>query len=142
MESSSDLVYEGKLIHETTYERRKHKYKEVEISGVKIDFYDHKNKIIHETKKSDKLEEVHEWQLKYYIYIFEKNGISGVTGIIEYPILKQKLEVRLTDLDKIILDSYIKEIEVILNSIKCPSIKKTKICNKCSYYDFCFIGES
>ena len=71
MEHTSDLVYEGKLIHEESYPRRSAKYEEVEIDGIKVDYYDTGNKIIHEIKKSDKIERAHEWQLKYYIYIFD-----------------------------------------------------------------------
>src|SRR5574344_2057004 len=82
-ESTSDLVYEGKLIHEDSYPQRSAKYEEVEMDGIKVDYYDVKNKVIHEIKKSDKVDKAHEWQLKYYIYVFEKNGISGVSGILE-----------------------------------------------------------
>lgn len=62
MEHTSDTVYEGKLIHEETYPQRSTKYEEVQIGGAKIDFYDAKNKIIHEIKKSPKLHEAHLWQ--------------------------------------------------------------------------------
>ena len=69
METTSDLVYEGKLLHETSYPRRAEKYQEIELDGVKIDYYDPRNKVIHEIKKSDKHEEAHEWQVKYYLYV-------------------------------------------------------------------------
>ena len=58
MEHTSDLVYEGKLIHEESYPQRSAKYEEVEIDGSKVDYYDTGNKIIHEIKKSDKIERV------------------------------------------------------------------------------------
>ena len=56
MEHTSDLVYEGKLIHETSYPQRSERYEELEIAGCKIDFYDANNKVVHEIKKSDKIE--------------------------------------------------------------------------------------
>jgi len=59
MEQNSDLVYEGKLIHESTYLQRSEKYEEIEIDGIKIDYYDKKRKVIHEVKKSDKMEVAH-----------------------------------------------------------------------------------
>jgi len=40
MEQTSDLVYDGKLIHETSYPQRSERYEEVEIDGIKIDYYD------------------------------------------------------------------------------------------------------
>ena len=51
MEHSSDLVAEGKLIGENTYNQRPEKYVEIEIDNIKIDFYDAKNKVIHELQK-------------------------------------------------------------------------------------------
>ncbi len=80
MEHTSEIVAEGKLIGETTYPQRPEKYTEVEVGGSKIDFYDAKNKIIHEIKKSNKAEEAHEWQVKYYIWLLQQNGVRGVTG--------------------------------------------------------------
>ncbi len=59
MEHTSDLVYEGKLIHENTYDRRNKKYKEIKIDGIKLDYFDLKNKVIHEIKKSPKLFDSH-----------------------------------------------------------------------------------
>lgn len=50
MEQESDLVYEGKLVHESSYPQRTSKYEEVEIDGIKVDYYDAKNKVIHEIK--------------------------------------------------------------------------------------------
>ena len=35
MEQESDLVYEGKLIHEESYPERSSKYEEVAIDGIK-----------------------------------------------------------------------------------------------------------
>ena len=76
MEQESDLVYEGKLVHESSYPQRTSKYEEVEIDGIKVDFYDAKNKVIHEIKKSNKVDKAHEWQLKYYMYAFEQHGLD------------------------------------------------------------------
>jgi CRISPR-associated exonuclease Cas4 len=65
-------VAEGKLIGETSYPQRAEKYSEIEILGSKIDYYDRTKKVIHEVKKSDKMEEAHAWQVKYYIWLLEK----------------------------------------------------------------------
>ncbi|MDI9593129.1 MAG: CRISPR-associated protein Cas4, partial [Bacteroidota bacterium] len=85
MEHTSDLVYDGKLIQETTYPQRSERYEELEMGGIKIDFFDARNKVIHEIKRSNKIERAHEWQVKYYIYVLEQTGIEGVSGILEYP---------------------------------------------------------
>ena len=141
MEHTHDAVSEGKLIHETSYSQRSGKYEEIAIDGIKIDFYDAKNKVIHELKKSSKLHEAHIWQLKYYIYVFEKNGIDGVSGILEYPKERKTEEVYLSSIDK----ERIKEIEFeileIIDSETIPEIIKMSRCKNCAYYDFCFVGE-
>lgn len=141
MEHTSDTVAEGKLIGETTYPQRPEKYTEIEIGGSKIDFYDAKNKIIHEIKKSDSIEQAHEWQVKYYISLLHQNGIEGVTGIIEYPKLKQTNKVELSKDDSICLEEIKQNIERIVADEKCPPVINSKICKKCSYYDFCYVNE-
>lgn len=141
MEQNSDLVYEGKLIHEDTYPQRSEKYEEVQIGSIKVDFYDSKNKIIHEIKKSNKIETAHQWQLKYYIYIFEKSGIEEVSGILEYPKLRKKEEIYLSDIDRERIVEIENEIEKITTSDTCPDVINSKICKKCAYYDFCYADE-
>lgn len=138
MEHTSDTVYEGKMIGETTYPQRPGKYTEMEISGSKIDFYDAKNKVVHEIKKSDKAEEAHEWQVKYYIWLLQQNGIEGVTGTLEYPRLRETKEVRLTASDEVYLQSAIAQIKALVEDERCPPVINAKICKSCSYYDFCY----
>lgn len=140
-EHTSDIVYEGKLIHKESYPQRSEKYEEVEIDGIKVDYYDAKNKVIHEIKKSNKVEKAHEWQLKYYMYVFEKHGIEGVSGILEYPALRKTNKVFLSDVDRNMICEMMVEIEKIADSESCPPIMKKSICENCSYFDFCNISE-
>lgn len=141
MEHNSEAVAAGKLIHETTYPQRAEKYTELEIAGSKIDFYDAKNKVIHEIKKSDKMEIAHEWQVKYYILLLQQNGIDDVKGILEYPKLRETKEVLLEESDKIYLLAVKQQISEIIISDNCPPTINSPICKKCSYYDFCYVGE-
>ena len=141
MEHTSDVVAEGKLIGETTYPQRPEKYTEVDIGGSKIDFYDAKAKVIHEIKKSDSVETAHQWQVKFYIWLLEQNGIEGVTGIVEYPKLREKTEVLLTDDDRATLENTVKTIKSMAQREECPARINAKICKSCSYYDFCYIED-
>ena len=141
MEDTSDLVYDGKLIHETSYPQRSERYEEVEIDGVKIDYYDARNKVIHEIKRSDRVEPAHEWQVKYYIYVLERNGVKGVSGLLEYPTLRQTTKVELTDADRQNIAEMEKKIMKIIQSDNCPPVLHSKICKSCSYYDFCYVEE-
>ena len=71
---------------------------------------DSKNKVIHEIKKSNKVDKAHEWQLKYYMYVFEQHGIEGVKGILEYPLLRKTKEVILTDVDRDDIQVYLRTL--------------------------------
>ncbi|HWK02100.1 MAG TPA: CRISPR-associated protein Cas4 [Puia sp.] len=142
MEHTSDMVSEGRLIHEISYPQRAEKYTEISIGGSKIDFYDAKNKVIHEIKKSDSMEAAHEWQVKYYIWLLEQNGIEGVSGIIEYPKFRQTKEVKINEEDRKYLEEIIKQIKTIADDEQCPArLNNNKLCKKCSYYDFCYTDE-
>jgi CRISPR-associated exonuclease Cas4 len=140
-EHTSDLVSEGKLIHEESYPQRSERYEELEIDGIKLDFYDARNRVIHEIKKSDKVEEAHRWQLKYYIHVLERNGVEGVTGVLEYPTLRQTEKVELTDHDRTEIIEIEQKIAHLLEQDQCPPLEKKGICKRCSYYDFCYVEE-
>jgi len=141
MEHTSEVVAEGKLIGETSYLDRAAKYTELEIDGIKIDYYDAKNKVIHEVKKSDRAEYAHVAQVKYYMYVLRRNGISEVTGILEYPKMKQRQVVEWEEGDEEKIKEWISEISNMVSTSNCPSLLNSKICKKCSYYDFCYAGE-
>ncbi|MDD3080208.1 MAG: CRISPR-associated protein Cas4 [Paludibacter sp.] len=141
MEHTSDLVYEGKMIHEESYPQRPERYEELEIDGIKIDFYDARNKVVHEIKKSNKVEEAHRWQVKYYIYMLERNGVEGVTGLLEYPTLRQTEKVELTDDDRKRIVETGKAIEALIQQDECPPVINSKICKQCSYYEFCYVKD-
>ena len=141
MEHNSDLVYEGKLVHEDSYPQRSVKYEEVAIDGIKVDYYDARNKVIHEIKKSNKVAKAYEWQLKYYMYVFEQHGINGVKGILEYPELRKTSEVVLTDVDRENIALIRQDICNIIELDLCPPIVKKGLCKNCSYFEFCYSNE-
>ena len=136
MEQNSDVVAMGRFISESTYKREKH---EVQIDDIVLDYYDEKNKIIHEIKKSDKMEDTHIWQVKYYISVLENKGISGVKGEIDYPKLRQKIDVELTDKDRTELADIKTNIKMIIEQAVPPEVINEPFCKKCSYYDLCYV---
>lgn len=140
-EHTSDLVYEGRLIHEESYPQRSSRYEEIELDGIKVDYYDAKRKVIHEIKKSNKVEAAHEWQLKYYIYVFEQNGMEGVSGLLEYPALRRTKEVTLCDADRSRIVEMLDEIQQIVSDENCPPLQEKDICRSCSYFEFCYAKE-
>lgn len=142
MEHTSETVAEGKLLHETSYPQRAGKYTEIEIGGSKIDFYNASEKIIHEIKKSNKVESAHEWQLKYYILILEQHGIPDVDGILEYPKIRETKRVKLSENDREYLNEICTAIQLLIDSDICPPRIKKSFCKSCSYYDFCWVQEN
>jgi CRISPR-associated exonuclease Cas4 len=141
MEHTSNLVAEGKLIHETSYQQRSEKYTEIQLEGIRIDYFDPVNKVIHETKKSGSNEAAHKWQLKYYIYVLKQHGMDGAIGILEYPKQRKTEKVTITPEDEDQLKKIETDIRELVVSASCPPrIKKSK-CRNCSYFDFCWSNE-
>lgn len=140
MEQTSDTVAMGKFISESTYEREKH---EIHIyddeDEIVLDFYDDKTKTIHEVKKSDKMEETHIWQVKFYISVLEKKGIEGVTGEIDYPKLREKVKVVLTEQDKEELIKIKSIIKRIISQETAPAVINKPFCKQCAYYELCYV---
>lgn len=141
MEQTSDTVAEGKLIGEISYPDRAKKFTEIEVDGIKIDFFDAKKKVIHEVKKSPSIEQATIAQVKYYIYKLAQKGIEGVTGIIEYPKLRLHEDVSLSEKDKEDIISWEDDIQNIVSQNNCPDVIRAKICKSCSYHDFCYSTE-
>lgn len=141
MEHTSDLVTEGKLVHEMSYPNRAARYKEVRIGGSVIDFYAPREKVVHEIKKSAAKEEAHVWQVKYYLYLFKREGIDGVIGLLEYPLLRETMRVELEEGDWERLEQMEMEILEVVSAEKCPLPLPKRKCGQCSYYEFCYAGE-
>jgi len=141
MEHTSDLVTEGKQIGTNTYPQRAERYQELQIGNIKIDFYDAKNKVVHEIKKSKAKSAAHVAQVKYYLYILEKIGIENPTGILEYPTLRETEPVILSATDRSDIQRWEAEVETIVSAETVPSkLTRTK-CSKCSYFEFCWSEE-
>src|SRR5690554_291975 len=141
MEQTSDEVSMGKLIHENAYLQRSERFREIEIGPIKIDYFDYQKKIIHEIKKSSKLFQSHEWQVKYYIYFLENYGIKDVSGILEYPKERKIEKVILTDSDRILFNDLLPKIRQLIQSENCPPVINKPKCKSCSYFDFCYSSD-
>jgi len=136
LEENNSNVILGKLLEENTYTRDE---KKINIDGViNIDFICSK-KILHEIKKSNSVEPASLLQVQYYLYYLEKKGLIGLKGILDYPLLKQTVEVNLTDEDRENLNNMIIGIKEILRKESPPTLEKKAICKKCAYFDLCFV---
>jgi len=134
MEQESDNVFLGKLVHEHSYERRR---KEIMIDNcIRIDFLD--DEAVHEVKKSNRMEESHEWQLLYYIYRLRQKGVDIRKGVINYPKQRRTTEVELTLEKENEIAGIIKNIQAFKSVEHPPNVLNSKLCKKCSYEDFCY----
>lgn len=136
MESDNEAVLIGKTLDESSYQRVE---RHINIDNViNIDFIKEKS-IVHEVKKSRKIEEASIWQVKYYLYYLKQLGLKELHGQIDYPLLRQTITVNLSDDDERMIVLMIDAIQKIRNFEYPPLIKKTRICRKCAYYDLCYI---
>lgn len=139
MEHNSEDVFIGKLISSNSFNRKKHEIKFIdEEDSIVIDFIDKNRKIVHEIKKSNKFEELHIWQVKYYLYVLDKKGLNGFKGLINYPKQKRYKEINLTEEDKVKIDRVIEDIKRILDLEKPLPVINKPYCKSCSYYEFCY----
>lgn len=136
MENNNENVQLGKLLDEVSYSRvEKHICIDETIN---IDFIKD-YKVIHEVKKSRKIEEACEWQVKYYIYYLKNKGVNGVTGQLDYPLLKKTKIIELTEADEVKIGEILDDIDkIVMNPIP-PLYCKKNICKSCAYFDLCGI---
>lgn len=136
MEHTSELVGMGKLIDESSYIREK---KNILIDEtINVDFLKDW-KIIHEVKKSRKLDEAAKWQLKYYIWVLRNKGVEIEKGILDYPLLRKREEILLTISEEEELMEVLEQIKYIINMNLPPDVINKAFCKKCSYYELCYI---
>ena len=136
MESGNEDVLIGKILDDNSYMRDE---KHISIDNtINIDFIK-EHKVLHEIKKSRSIEEAGIWQVKYYLYYLEGQGIQGLKAQIDYPLLKQKLEIELTDEDRRRLKEVIEEIKKVKIMDTPPKFLNKRICKKCAYFDLCCI---
>lgn len=136
MEQENENVKIGKIIDEETYKRDE---KHINIDNViNVDFIRSKG-VLHEVKKSRKIEEASILQVKYYLYYLEKKGARGIKAQIDYPLLKKTLELELEDQDRMEIDEVLSDIQEIVEKSYPPNLQKKGICKSCAYFDLCFI---
>ena len=136
MEQGNENVEIGKVLDEETYKRDK---KHINIDNIiNIDFIRSKG-ILHEVKKSNKIEEASILQVKYYLYFLHKKGVTNIKGKIDYPLLKQSVDIELNEEDIVNIEQILNNINEIVYKTIPPKLEKKRICKSCAYYDLCFI---
>jgi CRISPR-associated exonuclease Cas4 len=162
LESESDLVQLGRLLHGYSYKRR---LREVQIGRIKIDFLDRKESIVtdqniiqrdileisfekepqksfvtlHEIKKSKSMHNAHVFQLLYYIYYLRKNyNINVNSGILHYPLLRINVPVELSDGKVNEVENLLSEMKRVLSLPYPPAATRILPCKSCAYREMCW----
>lgn len=136
MEQNNENVQIGRILDEETFRKDD---KHINIDNViNIDFIRSKG-VLHEIKKSRKIEEAGILQVKYYLYYLQKKNVFGIKAKIDYPLLKKTIEVELSESDMMELEEILEMIESIVDKDVPPKLRKKNICKSCAYYDLCFI---
>ena len=135
MESSSDQVTLGRLLHDRAY--RYQPKREIMIDNlIKIDLFE--SSVIYEVKYSRKMEEAHRWQLLYYLYYLKQLGLDGLKGEINYPKLRRKEEVELNSEAEARMPRVLMDIKQIESLAEPPDLPFSRICKPCSYAELCW----
>jgi len=139
MERESELVQLGSLLQQTTFQRVR---KDIIIDEkIGIDFIMKGNKLVlHEIKKSSKMEKAHVMQLLYYIYYLKKfKGIKNIEGRIDYPKQREVLRITLGEKEEREIEDILDDIRKVVEMKEPPKPVYKKYCRKCSYFEFCFV---
>ena len=138
MESDNDRVQQGRITHEDSY-KIKEVNKEKLIDGIiKIDILEKDS--VREVKLTSKMQSSDRMQLLYYLYYLKQLGIDK-TGTLNYVKEKKVEHVNLTEEYEKEIETTLVDINKILRLKLPPKIEKYSICNKCSYYEFCYVKE-
>lgn len=137
METTNDRVIQGTILHENSYNRAKSK--EVLINNmIKLDILD--KEFVREVKISSKMFNADKMQLLYYLYVLKKMGIEK-RGTLNYVKEKRVEEVILGKEEEKAVEDVLHGINEILSLKYPPKVQKYPYCNKCSYYEYCYIKE-
>lgn len=134
LESDSDLVLQGKLLHEHSYKRR---LKEISLGKIKIDFIEKTNEV-HEIKRSKKIAKAHKYQLLYYLYYLKKYAGINAKGVLNYPLLKKTITVKLDPKNEKKVRDVIQEVHQLTSLEKPPPAEWKSYCKSCAYSEFCW----
>jgi CRISPR-associated exonuclease Cas4 len=137
MESNSDRVLEGKVVHESSYMREKRK--EILIDDIiRLDIID--GEYVKEVKISSKMNKADKMQLLYYLFYLKQLGIEK-KGTLNYVREKKVEEIQLTEESEEEINSSLIEIDKLCKEDTSPKVINMPFCKKCSYYEFCYIKE-
>lgn len=150
MEQESDAVAIGRLIDQTSYGRKK-KHLDLEAEAPdgthlvgRLDWADLREGTLHETKKSRAVEEAHRWQVRFYLWLLKRCGVTRAdgtpfAGCLNYPRLRRTEPVELLPEHEARLAEIVSQIRELAGQPKPPArIDKRAFCRKCAFEELCY----
>ena len=141
MERENENVQIGKLVGDQSYNRER---KEINIDNrIVIDWMESRvladgTLLIHETKKSRSFDSAHRLQVLYYLFYLRAKGVKA-RGEIDYPLLKKKDEVELTEQGRVEVQRTLDGIRLVVESPQAPPrLENKRLCEKCAYFELCW----
>ena len=143
MERESENVQLGKLLDESSYNREQ---KSISIDGrIVLDWAELERDadgttLVHEVKKSNKVEAAHRLQMLYYLSVLREKGVTA-RGQLDYPLLKKTERIELDAHAEAELQSALQALEQIVAAPQVPPRlppNKKAFCAKCAYFELCW----
>ena len=98
-----------------------------------------KELVIHEVKRSRKMQDAHLNQLLYYMYYLKKNyAVNVLKGVLHYPLLNQNVEVLLTEERVKQMEEAILGVAQVNAMPRPPEAIWKGYCRSCAYADLCW----
>ncbi|MEG0306467.1 MAG: CRISPR-associated protein Cas4 [Clostridium sp.] len=138
MENNSERVLQGKIVHENSYIKAKHKEKLID-DMIMIDILEDEK--LREVKITSKMKDVDRMQVLYYLYYLKQLGIEK-TGAINYVKERRIEEVILNTIEEENIEKVLIEISKLLKEKYPPKVEKLRYCKKCAYFEFCYVKET
>lgn len=80
----------------------------------------------------------HIYQLLYYLYFLKKSANVKAKGILNYPLLKRKVNLQLTAELETELENILVNIKNIINQEKPSEAEWKSFCKNCAYRELCW----
>lgn len=136
MESLSDRVALGRLLHERAYPDIPRR--EVLIDDlIKIDVLDADSKVV-EVKHSRRLVEAARLQIAYYLMYLKRSGAGDLTGELRFPKERRREEVRLTAELEAQVSEALRAIRRTEELPSPPPADFAATCHTCAYSELCW----
>lgn len=150
MEQESEAVAIGRLIDQGSYTRER---KQIDLETTapdgtlivgRIDWADLRDGVLHETKKSRAVEEAHRWQLRFYLWLLQRCGVTRpdgqpYRGCLDYPKLRRTETVGLRPDDPERLAEMVAALRALARMPEPPArLTRRAFCRKCAFEDLCY----